>query len=331
MRDYRMDIIKAAEEQLASFLDQMEIYRVSDVLAKVLADYEVTERCTDLALQDDGNERILRRYAACLTIDGKSEKTIYQYARSCKRLSDAVGKPYTEMGVYDIRYFLACEKGRGISNTSLENTRANISAFFQWLTVEEIIPRNPCAAVKTIKTKKEIREAFSDIEIDALRSACRSKKERALIEVLLSTGIRVSELSEMDAVDIDFSTLSVHVRHGKGGKERLTYITAVASSRLHEYLDSRPNDGPALFYNKNGERLCAGGIRCILNTLAKRAGVNNVHPHRFRRTFATRLAARGMEIQEIQALLGHSNINTTMKYICVDNENVHASYKRYIA
>lgn len=329
MRDYRMDIIKETEEQLAAFLEQMEIHRVSDVLAKVLADYEVAERCTDLVIQDDQNERILRRYAACLTIDGKSEKTIYQYTRSCKRLSDAVGKLYTEMGVYDIRYFLACEKGRGISNTSLENARANISAFFQWLTVEEMIPRNPCAAVKTIKTKKEIREAFSDVEIDALRSACRSKKERALVEVLLATGIRVSELSEMDVADINFPTLSVHVRHGKGGKERLTYITAVAASRLCDYLNTRHEDGDALFYNKNHDRLESGGIRCILNTLAKRAEVDNVHPHRFRRTFATRLAARGMDIQEIQKLLGHSQLDTTTKYVCTTDEQVKTSYRRY--
>ena len=329
MRDYRMDIIKETEEQLAAFLEQMEIHRVSDVLAKVLADYEVTERCTDLVIQDDGNERILKRYAACLTIDGKSEKTIYQYVRSCKRLADLIGKPYTEMGVYDIRYFLACEKGRGISNTSLENARANISAFFQWLTVEEMIPRNPCAAVKTIKTKKEIRKAFSDVEIDALRSACRTKKERALIEVLLATGIRVSELSEMDVADINFPTLSVHVRHGKGGKERLTYITAVAASRLCDYLNTRHEDGDALFYNKNHDRLESGGIRCILNTLAKRAEVDNVHPHRFRRTFATRLAARGMDIQEIQKLLGHSQLDTTTKYVCTTDEQVKTSYRRY--
>ena len=330
MRDYRMDIIREAEERLAAFLEQHEVHRVSDILAKVLSDYEVTERCTEIVIQDDANERILRRYLACLTIDGKSEKTIYQYGRSCRRLADAIGKPYTEMGVYDIRYYLACEKGRGVSNTTLENTRASLSAFFQWMALEEIIQKNPCASVKTIKVKKEVRQAFSDIEIDALRSACRTKKERALIEVLLATGIRVSELSEMDVADIDFSALTVHVKHGKGNKERLTYITAVAASRLCDYLNSRP-DGTALFYNKNHERLNSGGIRHILNMIAKRAGVDNVHPHRFRRTFATRLAARGMEIQEIQKLLGHSNINTTMQYVCIDDENVKAAYKRYIA
>lgn len=330
-KDYRMDFIREVEEQLTAFLDQQAVHRTSDIITKVLADYEIAERCTEIAILDDGNERILKRYAACLSIDGKSPRTIYQYGRSCRRLADAIGKPFTEMGVYDIRFFLACEKSRGLSNTSLENTRANISAFFQWMTLEDLIPKNPCLAVKTIKIKQEIRQAFNDVEIDALRSACKTKKERALIEVLLATGIRVSELSSMDVTDINFSALSVHVRHGKGGKARITYITNVAASRLCDYLNTRSEDGDALFYNKNHERLEAGGIRCVLNSIAKRAGVENVHPHRFRRTFATRLASRGMDIQEIQTLLGHSNINTTMKYVCVDSENVKASYKRFIA
>lgn len=330
-QDYRMNYIREVEEQLTAFLDQQTIHRVSDVMAKALSGYEIAERCTDLIVHDDTNDRILRRYAACLSIDGKSEKTIYQYSRTCKRLADAIGKPFTDIGVYDIRYFLACEKSRGLSNTSLENMRANISAFFQWMTLEDLIPKNPCLAVKTIKIKQEIRQAFNDVEIDALRSACKTKKERALIEVLLATGIRVSELSSMDVTDINFSALSVHVRHGKGGKERITYITNVAASRLCDYLNTRHEDGDALFYNKNHQRMNDGGIRCVLNSIAKRAGVENVHPHRFRRTFATRLASRGMDIQEIQTLLGHSNINTTMKYVCVDSENVKASYKRFIA
>ena len=331
-RDYRMELIRLVEEQLPAFLEQHQVHMVSDVLTKALSDFEITERCTDLAPLDDANTRILKRFKACLAIDGKSEKTIYQYERTCRKLEQTVGKPFTDIGVYDIRYFLACEKARGISNVSLENARANLSAFFQWMADDEIIPKNPCRSINPIKVHKEIKKPFSDVEIDALRSACRNKKERALIEVLLSTGIRVSELSGMDIGDIDFTALSVHVRHGKGDKERMTYITSVAARRLIDYLgDRKEKDMPALFYNKNHGRMCAGGIRSVLNTLAKRAGVENVQPHRFRRTFATGLAARGMEIQEIQKLLGHSDINTTLQYVCVNDDNVKASYKKYIA
>ena len=196
---------------------------------------------------------------------------------------------------------------------------------------DDVIQTNPVAKLKPIKYADEIRKAFSEIEIDALRFACKSKKERAIVEVLLSTGVRVSELSSMLTTDIDLNMMTVHVVHGKGSKERTTYITPVAAKHLKAYLNDRKETGTALFYNKNHEPLNSGGIRVILNTIAKRANVNDVHPHRFRRTFATNLSKRGMEIQEIQKLLGHSNINTTMVYIAVDQTKVATSYRRFTA
>lgn len=326
MSDIRLQFIRQVEEAVIVLPPEHRDYMVYTI-TKILSQYEVTERCTDLVTVDPTNERIRKRYFACLMIDGKSEKTIYQYQRTLARLEDALGKPYTDMGVYDIRYFLACEKDRGLSNVSVENLRANLSAFFQWMSVEEIIPKNPLPALKPIKCKQEVKKAFADTEIDALRSSCKGLKERALVEFLLSSGVRVEECSMMDVADIDFVNLSVHVRHGKGNKERMTYITSVAAMHLERYLKGR--DGEALFLNRNHQRIEPGGVRFILNQLADRAGVENVHPHRFRRTFATGLAARGMDIQEIQKLLGHSSIETTLRYVCVDEEKVKASYKRY--
>lgn len=331
MSDYRMRFIQEVEEALTSRYDPEEIALISNIVIKALSEYEITERCTDLVLQDDLNEKLIRRYQACLIVDGKSEKTAYQYTRTARRLSDVIRKPFPEMGTYDIRFFLAIEKDRGLSNSSLENTRANLSAFFQWLTDDEVIPKNPVSKIKPIKCPKEVKEAFSDVELDALRSSCRSIKERALIEILVSTGVRVSELASMEVKDVDLNTLAVHVVHGKGSKERITYMTAVAAKHLLSYLRQRKEDGPALFYNKNHKPLGSDGIRHILNTIAKRAGVTNVHPHRFRRTFATNLARRGMEIQEIQKLLGHTNINTTMVYVQTDDSKVKASYQKFTA
>ena len=198
--------------------------------------------------------------------------------------------------------------------------------------MDEVIEKNPMLRIKPIKYDDEIKEAFSDVEIDKLRTACISDKERALIEFLLSTGVRVTELCEMNVTDIDMRNLTVHVRHGKGGKERFTYTTAVAAEWLNRYLLNRQElTSNYLFCNANHERIRSGGIRFILNRIAKRAGVSNVHPHRFRRTFATGLANRGMDTREIQKLLGHSNINTTLEYICTDTEGVKASYRKYIA
>ena len=331
MSDYRMNFIREVETQLACRYDPDEIAQISNMVVKALEGYELTERCTEVALRDDVNDRLIRRYRACLMVDGKSDKTAYQYVRTLRILSDKLGRPFTEMGAYDIRYFLALEQDRGVSNSTLENIRSQISAFFQWLADDEVIPRNPVAKIKPIKHPAEIRKAFNDVELDALRGACKTKKERALIEFLVSTGVRVSELTSMETQDINMDTLAVHVIHGKGSKERITYTTPLAAKHLLTYLHSRKEDGPALFYNKNGCPIENGGVRFILNTIAKRAGVDNVHPHRFRRTFATNLARRGMEIQEIQKLLGHCDINTTLVYVSTDDTKVQASYRRYTA
>ena len=194
-----------------------------------------------------------------------------------------------------------------------------------------IVERNIMESVAVIKVPKEVREPFSDIEIDMLRGACKNLKERALVETLLATGVRVDELSKMNIDDIDFSTMTVHVLHGKGAKERITYINNIGRKHLMAYLESRKDNCLPLFVNYRKDRLNNGGIRNILNTIGTRVGVENVYPHRFRRTFATGLAARGMDIQEIQKLLGHSNVNTTMKYIKINDDQVQASYRRFIA
>jgi len=331
-KDYRMSFIQSVESALSIKYAAEEIALISNIVIKELSAYEITERCTDLVPQDDVNERLIRRYRACMAVDGKSPKTIKQYERTLKKLSDMIRKPFTEMGTYDVRFFLATEKERGLANVSLETQRSYLSAFFQWLTDDEVIPRNPIGKLKPIKCKKEIKTAFSDVELDAIRGACKTTKERAIVEMLLSTGVRVSELTGMKVEDINFSNLSVHVVHGKGNQERLTYTTPVAAKYLLAYLNGRKEENSdVLFCNMYHEQIRPGGINTILKTIGKRAGVENVHPHRFRRTFATNLAKRGMEIQEIQRLLGHANLNTTMIYVAIDDAKVKASYNRYTA
>lgn len=330
-KDYRMSLIQDVENELIHQFTPDQVTMISNIVLKALSGYEITERCTDIVPLDDTNRKLIKRYRACLMVDGKSDKTIYGYWRSLERLSSAMNKPFTEMGTYDIRFYLAMEQERGLSLRSVENTRSNLSAFFQWMLNEELITKNPLAKIKPVKYPDELRKAFSEVEIDALRTSCKSLKERAIFEMLLSTGVRVSELSTMKVQDVNFSDLSVHVVHGKGAKERMTYMTSVSAKHLLQYLNDRQETGECLFYNHTHEALEAQGIRYILNALAKRAGVENVHPHRFRRTFATGLARRGMNVQEIQKLLGHSSIDTTMTYVNVENSGVQASYKKFSA
>ena len=331
MSDYRQQLINSIEVSLATILDHDTHELVTRKILRILSDYDVAKRCTDIAIYDDTNDRMIKTYCACLLVDGKSEKTIYGYRRALKSFSVFIGKNFTDVGVYDIRYYLACEKDRGISNRTVENTRARLSAFFQWMTAENMIPKNPCMNIKPIKYADEVRKPFSPVELDMLRSSCRNLKERAIIEVFVTSGLRVSELCGLDVTDIDFASLTVHVRHGKGDKERITYINDVAKVHLQKYLLSRPDQLEAMFCNKNHVRIRCGGVRHILKELEKRSGVSNVHPHRFRRTFATGLAARGMPLQEIQRLMGHNNINTTLEYVYTDDKKIQASYRQFIA
>lgn len=330
-KDYRMTFIRDVEMALASAIDPDQVPMISNIITKALADYEIIERCTDLVPLEDKNERLMKRYAACLSIDGKSKKTVKAYLREIRILSDTLGKPFTEMGTYDLRYFLGMEKERGISNRTLENKRSYIASFFQWMVDDEIITRNPAASIKPVKYPDEIRKPFSETEIDALRSACDTTKKRLIVELLLSTGARVSELVNLRIDDINTLDLSVQIRSGKGGKDRTTYTTSVCRKYLQEYLLTRTDNLPWLLLNNRHEQYRIDGIQHLLKTLGRIAGVDDVHPHRFRRTFATGLAKRGMEVQSIQRLLGHSDISTTMIYVNVDDTSVRSSYQKYIA
>lgn len=331
MEDYKEKLIQTIGESLTETFDNDVIEHVTDVITRVLKDYDVTQSDHAIITYDSINEAILNRFCGCLAIGGKSKLTIANYRRTAEKLFKMAQKNFTDMGVYDIRMFLAFEKERGIANRTLENTRANLSAFFQWMLKEEIISKNPCMNIPPIKFTDKVRLPFSALEIDALRHECKNNRERAIIELLLSSGIRVSELTNIKLGDIDFEKLSVHITKGKGDKERTAYMSELARKHLIKYIQERNIQGEYLFYNKGKNVLRAGGVRDILNRIAKKANVDNVHPHRFRRTFATELARRGMEVQEIQKLLGHSNINTTMEYVYTSDEQAHASYLKYSA
>ena len=331
MSDFKMQFIQQVELALSTQMDPEQLELTVDTITRILKDYDVAKASTEIVPYNGVNSMLLNAYCGCLVIGGKSEKTIAQYRRTAEKLAAFSNKTFLDIGVYDIRLFLASEKARGVSNRTLENTRANLSAFFQWLLQEDHITKNPCMNIAPIKYTDKVRLPFSTVEMDALRFACRNTKERAIIEMLLSSGVRVSELTGLTVADVNLETMSVHVTNGKGAKERTVYINDLARTHLQAYLAERDVVEPHLFLNKRKLPLNAGGVRHILNEVGKRAGVDNVHPHRFRRTFATGLANRGMEIQEIKKLLGHSDINTTLEYVYTSDEKAHASYLRYSA
>jgi site-specific recombinase XerD len=329
-KDNKSEIINTFRQNIINLIDSSVADNVTDELIRILSDYDIEKQCRELVTFDDIDFRTLKRYCACLIVDGKSELTIAQYYRTVSIFLRQIQKHFTEVDSYDIRWFLACEKNRGVSNRTLENTRIQLSAFFQWMVNDDLINKNPCSTVNAIKYTKKVRHPFSSVEIDALRSTCKNSKERAILELLLSSGMRVSELTGLNVNDIDLDNMVIHIRHGKGDKERITYMSDVAKVYLLRYLSERNVQGEKVFYNKKFQPLNNGGVRHILKTLGERAGVEHVHPHRFRRTFATGMASRGMDIQDIKTLLGHVKLDTTLEYIYMDSNKVQISYKQHI-
>lgn len=298
-----------------------------------LKDYDVSERVTDLVVRhEDINERILKRYVACLRIDGMADGTIKQYAYTLEKLAGMIGKPFTEMSAYDVRFFLGECKERGCKNQSIENHRSQIASFFKWMHTEEMIAKNPCEKIRPIKVEKEIRLPFTAVEIDKLRTACTMHQERAIIETLISSGIRCEELCNLKVDDVDLDKLTLRVRRGKGGKDRCVYISDVAAEYIKTYLSTRKKESDVLFMSRTGGgKYTTDGILRKVSKIGKRAGVAKVHPHRFRRTFATECRRRGMDIHTISKLMGHSNIDTTERYIYTADDQLQAEYRKYSA
>ena len=261
-------------------------------------------------------------------IEGKSKNTIERYEYYLNRIFEEINIPIGKLTIYHIRSYFMAEKNRGISDSTLNGYRSILCSFFGWLQKENLIQNNPVANLGVIKCAKRVREPFSEVEIEKLKSACTNVRDIAIIMFMLSTGCRISEIVELDRDAINFVSLDCKV-HGKGNKERLVYIDTVTAMYLKRYFATRDDDEKALFVNRSKERFGVNGIQRMLKTLEKKTGIENVHPHRFRRTLATSLINHGMPIQEVAHILGHEKVDTTMRYIYIESEKVRASYKRF--
>lgn len=304
---------------------------VQDTLVIRLGDYEIQERCTAVEVRDNSAEGMLRRYIATKRVEGIAESTLRRYAEENIKLIRFMRKPLHEVTTYDLRFYLSVRRQQGkVSNRTLDGMRRCYRSFFSWLSAEGLIGRNPCAALAQIKYRKTVKKPFSAVELERIRKACGNIRDLALVDFLYCTGCRVSEVSGLDISDVDFDLGQCTVV-GKGNKERIVYLSPVASMHLHEYLSSRRDGEPALFIGRGSGRLKKNGIEAILRKLGGRAGVDNVHPHRYRRTLATNLLDRGMNIQDVAAILGHADLKTTQIYCFISQSNVQAAYRKYAA
>ena len=323
MEQLRTEILSKVSEQLGNKAAE----KIENAVTLILCKYEVKVKKCEVVKYDNSNMAIVKQYAASLKLEGKSDKTIYQYLLTIRIALNSIQKNIKEITTADIRKFLVeYQETKKISKSSLDNQRRYLSAFFSWLCAEEFIDKNPMLRIKKIKSDLTIKKPFSDVEIEKIRNSCRNIKEKALVEFLLSTGCRVSEVAELTIDDIDFDK-SEAIVYGKGAKERKVYISDKAMFYLKRYLDSRNGLNISLFLNRNNLGMTKQNIETLVHKLGKRAGVENTHPHRFRRTFATNAINKGMKVQNVQIILGHNSLDTTMKYCKIDEKNVKLEHR----
>lgn len=278
--------------------------------------------------KDEFGSDYLKEFLSAKTIEGCSKKTIERYEYILNRMFKDIQVSIRSITVFHLRQYLASERERGISDRTLDGYRSVFSSFFSWLYNEGLIDKDPSSNLGIIKCAKVVRKSISDVEFELLKAACSTIRDRAIVCFLMSTGCRISELCSLNRRDIDYTQLRCKVL-GKGNKERIVYIDTVTAMNLKKYEKDREDLSDALFVGKNSDRLTPGGIRRMLNETAKKAGLKEIHPHKFRRTLATNLIEHGMPIQDVARILGHENLDTTMKYVCMNDELVHASYKKY--
>lgn len=296
---------------------------------------DVQERCTDLAATgEDGDEVKIRMFLASKKAINRQDNTLRQYSREIHNMLDFLGKRIDDITGMDLRYYYGVMRERRHIKMSTMQTRMHyLSSFWDFLISEELVRSNPVKKVGMLKIEKTIKKPYSAEEMEALRVSCGNLRDRALVEFLYSTGVRVSELAALNVSDIEMSKRELIV-YGKGSKERRAYLTDSAWFYLRRYLISRKQTGAPdqpLFVtlDRPYNRLTVAGIQYMLRQLGSRAGVKGVHPHRFRRTIATDLLARGMKIEEVKEFLGHEKLDTTMIYCTVSQESVKTSHRKY--
>lgn len=275
---------------------------------------------------------LLPLFLTAKEVEGCSPKTIRYYESTLVHLSKSLGKPYELMESDDLRQYLSnYETERGASKVTIDNIRRIMSSFFSWLENEDYIVKSPVRRIRKVKTPKVAKEVLSDEDLERLRNSCEELRDAAIVGMLSSTGMRVGELVRLDISDINLQERECIVT-GKGNKQRPVYFDTRTKLYLMNYIDSRQDGNPALFVSlgTKGRRLSIDGIQARLRNLGKKAGVYRVHPHKFRRTLATRAIDKGMPIEQVQKLLGHEKIDTTMHYALVNQNNVKASHRRYL-
>ena len=316
-------------QKMLSVLDNAQLEQLSEVLD--IAFFGVTMVSSDKT-EEDSNDKLVDSFISSKRIEGCSEKSLKYYQKTITNMLGAVGKQVKHIDTDDLRkYLTSYQEDNNSSRVTIDNIRRILSSFFSWLEEENYIMKSPVRRIHKIKTASTIKDTYTDEALEQMRDDCSELRDLALIDILASTGMRVGELVLLNRSDIDFEERECVVL-GKGNKERIVYFDARTKLHLKQYLDSRTDDNEALFVSLKAphQRLKIGGVEVRIRKIGKRLNIQKAHPHKFRRTLATMAIDKGMPIEQLQQLLGHRRIDTTLQYAMVKQSNVKIAHRKYI-
>lgn len=328
----KQNIIQAVVAAMQRDLDCRQIARLKTVLENELQGLTITESQEIEDTSIDKNEELLEAFISAKKVEGCSCKTLKYYQNTIQQLLVSVKVSVCHVTTSDIRqYLFAYQEQKGSSKVTIDNMRRIFSSFFSWLEDEDYIAKSPVRRIHKVKTDTLVKEVLTDEQLEQLRDNCTNKRDLAMIDMLASTGIRVGELVKLNRDDIDFHERQCVV-FGKGSKERMVYFNARAKLHLQQYLNDRTDTNPALFVSlmSPNNRLTIGGVERRIRMMGSRLSIPKVHPHKFRRTLATMAIDKGMPIEQVQRLLGHVRIDTTLRYAIVNQNNVKIAHKKYL-
>lgn len=325
----KQDLITDVVQRMLPYLNNAQTKKLQDVLSYVLLEYDVIENQNK---DSDLQQNFVELFLSAKRIEGCSEKSLKYYKMTIEAMIDELDKDIRHIVTDDIRgYLTEYQKKKKSSKVTIDNIRRILSSFFSWLEDEDYILKSPVRRIHRVKTGTNIKETYSDEALELMRDNCTELRDLAIIDMLASTGMRVGEMVLLNRNDIDFNERECIV-FGKGSKERVVYFDARTKIHLQNYLDGRTDDNPALFVSLKSphKRLKIGGVEVRLRKFGRQLGINKVHPHKFRRTLATMAIDKGMPIEQLQQLLGHRKIDTTLQYAMVKQSNVKNAHRKYI-
>lgn len=330
----KKELIKQIEQQMSAVLNNAQNEKLHEVLEHELYALEIIPKSAETGLsQLKTNDEFLADFLAAKQVEGCSVRSIGYYKSTLENAVKILEKPFNQIETEDLRsYLFEYQKKNNAGKQTIDNIRRILSSFFTWLEDENYILKSPVRRIHKIKTAKQVKETYSDEALELLRDNCKTVRDLAIIDILASTGMRVGELVKLNIVDVDFLNRECVVL-GKGSKERVVYFDARTKLHLQNYLNSRADDNEALFVSllEPHNRLEIAGVEIMLRKLGHNLDIHKVHPHKFRRTLATRAIDKGMPVEQVQKLLGHQKINTTMEYAIVDQQNVKNSHRKYLS